>query len=189
MFIFVPQEELRTQTERIMNAHKIDGFRCTVAPLTSLDLCNRFPKAYFLLDEADMFIKEHLIEYRKGVKTGLNALRGIKSFLFTATLPEYWEACVMALFEVKEHNIITVETVQEVFAEQSCAWDIRGSEFRDREATIWAARERIKEKFAEKPIILFCYPFNTPDQLKFAHTCAEIGAEFNDCVSTKQALQ
>ena len=104
--------------------------------MTSLEMCNRYPNAYFLLDEADMFIKEHLIEYKKGVKTGLNALRGLKGFLFTATLPEYWQRCVLNLFEARESCIIEVDTVQEVFAEQSCTWDIRGSEWRDREAVI-----------------------------------------------------
>ena len=126
MFIFVPQEDLRKQTERIMNAHKIEGFTCTVVPLVSLEMCSRYPNAYFLLDEADMFIKEHVIEYKKQTKTGLNALRGVKGFLFTATLPEYWQRCVLHLFGAPPTCIMEVKTVQEVFTAQSIAWDIRG---------------------------------------------------------------
>ena len=126
MFIFVPQEDLRAQTERIFNAHKLEQLKFTVVPLATLDLCNRYPDAYYLLDEADMFIKQHLIEYKNKARTGLNALRNMKAFLFTATLPEFWQLCVRYLFEAPQTCIIEVKTVQVVFTAQSNTWDIRG---------------------------------------------------------------
>ena len=55
-----------------------------------LKLAERFPEELFLLDEGDIYVKEHMMVFEDGTPKGLFALRKNKVIMFTATMPTYW---------------------------------------------------------------------------------------------------
>ena len=79
MYIFVPQEQLQLQTKKIFEAHLLpNGYRVMTVPDLTLRMANnRHDDTVYLIDEGDLYIKNHLITYHnRKERVGLNAMIG-----------------------------------------------------------------------------------------------------------------
>lgn len=92
------------QLEKDASKNNISGKPFLV--IHTMDFVNVPAGSTILIDEGDLYFKEHLLKFREnGDITGLASLRDKRVFMMTATLKPYWKQIFLKTFGLSSEAI------------------------------------------------------------------------------------